>query len=135
MSAVAVGLSAGSFVWVTVTVVAYFSTIPKGKVPVGITGMVLKLLVGLGLAAAAVAWSYRGGSLGAAVIAPAAVATLLASMILWLLSQRKTPIGELKVKVGDTLLAFEAATAEGTRFHTDALAGKRTLLKFFRGGW
>ena len=25
--------------------------------------------------------------------------------------------------------------AEGDRFHTNDLAGKRVLLKFFRGGW
>jgi hypothetical protein len=135
MNAVAVGMSAGSFVWVMGTVVVYFRSIAEAKVPVRVTGLVLKLLTGIGLALAAVAWSYRSGSLGAAVIAPAAFAMMMSAMLLWLLTLRKTPVGELKVQVGDKLLAFEAATAEGTRFHTDALAGKRTLLKFFRGGW
>jgi len=128
-------MSVGSFVWVMGTVVAYFRTIPQAKVPVKITGLVLKLLLGIGLAGAAIAWGVRSGSAGAAVIVPAVIATMMASMILGLLTQRKTPVGDIKVKVGDKLLAFEATTPEGTRFHTDELAGKRTLLKFFRGGW
>jgi hypothetical protein len=135
MHTVAVGMSVGSFMWVMVTVVAYFRTIPQAKVPVKITGLVLKLLLGIGLAGAAIAWGVQSGSAGAAVIVPAVIATMMAFMILGLLTQRKTPVGDIKVKVGDKLLAFEATTSEGTRFHTDELAGKRTLLKFFRGGW
>ncbi len=128
-------MSAGSFVWILVTVVAYFRTIPQGTVPVKITSLVLKLCSGIGLAAAAIAWSYQSGTLGVAVIAPAALAIMMASMILWLLTLRKTPIGDIKVKVGDKLLGFKATTSEGISFSTNELAGKRTLIKFFRGGW
>jgi len=135
MNTAAVGLSVGSIVWVMVTVVAYFAQIPQAKVQPRIAGLVTRLLLGIGLAGAAIAWGIRSGSAGVAVIAPAALATMLASMVLWLLTQRKTPVGDLTVKVGDKLLAFEATTAEGGRFHSDELAGRRTLLKFFRGGW
>ena len=44
-------------------------------------------------------------------------------------------ISHEEVQVGDTLLAFEAVTSEGAQFRSDSLAGKRALLKFFRGGW
>jgi len=53
----------------------------------------------------------------------------------YLLSQRKTPIGDLKAGVGDVWLPFEATASDRVRFYTDSLAGKRTLLKIFRGGW
>ncbi len=135
MNTAAIALSAGGLVWVMITVVTYFRTIPQGRVPVKVMGLVVKLLLGIGLALAAVALSYRSGSLGVTVIAPATFAAMMASMVLWLLTQRKTPVGEIKVKVGDKLLAFEATTSEGSTFHSDELAGKRTLLKLFRGGW
>jgi cytochrome oxidase Cu insertion factor (SCO1/SenC/PrrC family) len=135
MNWVAIGLSAGSFVVVMATVVGYFATIPRGTVPVDVTSLVVKLLVGIGLAAASIVWGYQSASLGVAVIAPAAFAIMMASMVFFLLTQRKTPIGDIKVKVGDALLPFEATTSEGVPFHSDELAGKRTLLKFFRGGW
>jgi len=63
------------------------------------------------------------------------MAVLLGFGFFWLLAQRKTPIGKLRVKVGDTILPFKTATSEGAEFNTDELAGKRILLKFFRGGW
>lgn len=136
MNTVAVGMSAGGFVVVMGTMFAYFSTIPRGIVPERITGLVLKLSFGMALAVAAIAYSVQvSGSAGAAVIAPSAVALMFGGFLLWLLSQRKTPVGELKVAVGDALLSFKATTSDGTGFHTDSLAGKRTLLKFFRGGW
>ncbi len=135
MNTVAVALSAGSLAWVTITVVAYFAKLPKGELTHKITGLVLQLLAGVGLAIAGIVWAYRSAALGLAVVVPAALAVMLASVLLYLLTLRKTPVGDLKVEVGDRLLAFEAKTSEGDRFHTDELAGKRTLLKFFRGGW
>lgn len=135
MNAAAIGLSAGSFVVVMVTLVTYFRTIPGGKVPASIVGVQLKLWLGLGLAAAAVAWDVRSGLPGAAVIAPAAFATMMGAFVLWLLSNRATPVGDLKVKVSDKLLPFEATISDGSVFRSGSLAGKRTLLKFFRGGW
>ena len=136
MNTVAISMSAAGFVVVIYTWGAYLATIPRGKVPVRPLGSIILQCVGIGLAVSAIVWSYQGsGSSGAAVIAPAAFALMMGTAFLWLLTQRKTPIGDLKVKVGDKLLAFEATTSEGAGFHTDELAGKRTLLKFFRGGW
>lgn len=124
---------------VMVTVVAYFGTIAEAKVPVKVGGVVFKMIGGLGLAIGALVALARGEGVGIvgsiAVIAPAAFAAVLAMTLLFFLSQRRTPVGDIKVKVGDTLLAFETTTAAGVPFHTDELAGKRTLLKFFRGGW
>jgi drug/metabolite transporter (DMT)-like permease len=135
MNAVAVGMAAGSVVMVMGTVVTYLRTIPRNKVPVSVTPLIAKLWLGIGLSAAAVIWAYQTASLGAAVIAPAAFAAMMGMMILWVVGQRKVPAGDLQVELGSKLLPFEAQTAEGERFHSDELAGQRTLLKFFRGGW
>ena len=136
MNISAVGMSAGGFVVVMVTLVTYLRTIPRGKVPESVVGLVLGLLAGVGLAVAGVTWSIHStGSAGVAVIAPAAFALMMGGFFLWIVSLRKTPLGDLQLKVGDILLPFEASTSEGSRFTTDELAGKRTLLKFFRGGW
>ncbi len=139
MNATAVGLSAASLVVILGTVVFYFRLLPKGEVTDAVAGLVLKMLAGVGLAIAAFVFHVRGEpvSIGGAiaVIAPAAFALILAFTLLFFISQRKTPIGDINVKVGDKILAFEAMSADGAAFHTDHLAGKRTLFKFFRGGW
>jgi hypothetical protein len=115
---------------------SYLAAIPRGTVPERPTGSVLLQWAGIGLALGAIGWSVRAtGSVGVAVLAPAAFALMMAAFFLWLLTQRETPIGDLAVKVGDPLLPFEATASDGTPFHSRELAGKRTLLKFFRGGW
>jgi hypothetical protein len=136
MNAIAVGMAAGALV-VSVSVWAlYLATIPGGRVPVRPVGSVVFQIVAIGLGVGAIAWSLReGDSPGGAVIAPSSVGVFMGGLFLFILSLRKTPVGELKVKVGDSLLPFSATTAEGLAFDSGALAGQRTLLKFFRGSW
>jgi len=136
MNTLAVGMSVAGFMFVMGTWIRYLSTIPRGAVPARPLGSVVLQCVGIGLGLAAVVWSYlSGGGFVVAVIAPAALALMMGSGFLWLLTQRKTPIGDLKVTLGDELVPFESTTSEGAAFHADQIAGKRTLLKFFRGGW
>ncbi len=135
MNVIAIGMSVGSLL-VTMAVVAnYFSKIAQAKIDNEVGGLVVQLALGLALAAASIVYALQKGALDTAVIAPATLATMLSSMLLYLLSQRKTPVGDLRVKVGDTLLAFEAKTSDGMRFHTSQFSDRRILLKFFRGGW
>ncbi len=136
MNTITIGMAVAGFLAVLTAWVAYLATIPSGKVPARPVGSIILQLVGVCLAVSAVVWRFRdGGSPGVAVIVPAVFALMMGSGFLYLLSLRKTPIGDLRVKVGDTLLPFEATTSEGAGFHSDSWAGKRTLLKFFRGGW
>lgn len=136
MNTAAIGLAVTSLVVIFGAVAYYFSTIPRGKVPVRPIGLITFLSIGIGIAVVALFKGYSGSALSfVVVLVPSGLAIIMAAGIFWLLSQRKTPIGDLKVKVGDPLLSFESTTSEGVRFHTNALAGKRTLLKFFRGGW
>lgn len=116
------------------TWVAYLRTIPRGTVPVWPAGSIAVLSVGLALAVGGAAVGLgRDGS--AAALGPAVGAVGFGAFFFWLLSQRKTPVGDIKVAVGDSILPFEAVSAGGARWHTDDLARRRVLLKFFRGGW
>jgi len=136
MNTMAIATSATGLVAVMVAWISYLATIPSGKVPARPVGSIILQLAGMVAAASAVVWSFRdGGSPGVAVVVPAVFALMMGSTFMYFLSLRKTPIGNLKVKVGEALLPFEATTSDGTRFRTDSLAGKRTILKFFRGGW
>ena len=128
-------LSAGSALLVLGIVVSYFSKVAEAKLSHKIGGWVVSLMVGLATAVASIVWGLQSGSLGAAVIAPASLAIALSSGMLYLFSLRKTPVGELKVKVGDKLLPFSATTSEGVAFQSEELADRRILFKFFRGGW
>lgn len=135
MNILPLAMALASLAVVMTTIIHYFRGIAQAKVTLEITGMVSKLVFGIALGAAAIVVGYQDGTLGAAILVPTIFSVMVASGVLWLLTQRKTPIGDLKVEVGDSLLAFEARTGDGTRFHSSELAGQRTLLKFFRGGW
>jgi len=136
MNTLAIGSSAAGLMVVMTAWGTYLATIPSGKVPAKPVSTIVMQLAGIALAAFAVVWTIKTGStLGVAVILPALFALMMGLTFFYFLSQRKTPIGDLKVDVGDTLPPFEVSTSDGTVFRTDSLAGKRTLLKFFRGGW
>ena len=131
----AILFATGSFLLVAVFTVSYFSKVAEAKLTKEIGLIVSQFLVGLGMAVGSIVFAWHHGVLGAAVIAPASLAITTSGLLLFLLSQRKTPVGDLKVKVGDTLLPFSATTAEGAPFDSADLSGRRILLKFFRGGW
>ena len=135
MNTIAFAVSAASLVVIMSAWFSYLATIPRGKVPVRPIGTLIMQCVGMGMAILAIVLSYQASGLSVAVTIPAAIALIMGPLFFWLLSQRKTPIGDLKVKVGDKLLPFEAITSEGVSFHTDEFTGQRIFLKFFRGGW
>ncbi len=136
MNTIALSFSVASFVVVMGTWISYLATVPRHKVPVKPVGSVILQCMGIGLAISAIIERDPGNTIfGAAAMIPALLALMMGLFFLWLLSIRKTPIGDLKVKVGDRLLPFKAFTSEGAEFHTDELSGKRTVVKFFRGGW
>jgi len=132
----AIILSVAGAALVVLTWGVYLASIPAGKVPVRPVGSVMLQCTGVTLALGGVLHWVRGADAhAAAVFAPAGLAVVMGGFFLFLLSQRKTPVGDIKVAVGDKLLPFEARTAEGFDFHSEALMGQRTLFKFFRGAW
>ncbi|NQU65317.1 MAG: hypothetical protein HQ517_13680 [SAR324 cluster bacterium] len=136
MNTISVGISVAGFAVVFGSWVQYFSTIPKMKVPINPIAHVITQSFGIVLAAFSLIRGYQGnGTLELAALPTAILSILMGSTFFWLLSQRKTPVGDIKVKVGDRLLPFTASTSGGNPFHTDEFMGKRILLKFFRGGW
>ena len=136
MESIITGLSVAGFFVVMATWAKYLAAIPAGKVPVRPVGSVILQCFGIFLCLSAILWGYsENNGFKIAVVLPAIPALLMGTMFLLLLTQRKTPIGDLKIKEGDPLLPFTAINSEGIEFHTDELAGKRILLKFFRGGW
>ncbi len=137
MDQLPVGFSILSFLMVMSSWVYYFSTIPKMKVPVEPWGSVLIQLVGVGVAVHAISQLVKYPMEGVIILSfiPSIFALLMGLIFFWLLSMRKTPVGDLKVNVGDRILPFKTSDSDGFEFHTDQLAGKRILFKFFRGGW
>lgn len=136
MNAITFSLSISSLVVVMATWITYLRTIPIMKVPVKPTGMIVLHYVGIGVGTLAMILNFRDGELFSLIVfVPALFAVMMGIAFLVFYAQRKTPIGDLKVNVGDKLLPFSATTSEGTAFDSSELAGKRILLKFFRGAW
>ncbi|MFK7986710.1 MAG: peroxiredoxin family protein [Sandaracinaceae bacterium] len=128
-------MSMFSFALVAGAFGAYMGTIPKNAVPTRPVVHIGLMLVGSagGLAALVL----LGGPLFSRVlsVALALMAMLLTAVFLWLLSNRKTPVGDLRVSVGDPLLSIASVTSAGAPFDNADLDGQRVLFKFFRGGW
>ncbi len=110
--------------------VVYFSTLAKHQVPARPVGLIGALLIGIALPAAAL---WMEVTVGIAV--PAVLSIITGVVFLWILSLRKTPLGDIRVKVGDTVLPFNSQTDANQPFDETAFTGKRTLLKFHRGAW
>jgi peroxiredoxin len=94
------------------------------------------LAIGVALCSIGLYFGIAGeGAAGPLVYVPSVLGILFGSFILWILTQRKTPLGEIKIAVGDKVLPFTAKTSQGATFDSAELSGKRVLLKFFRGDW
>jgi len=115
--------------------VAYMATVPSGKVPPKPWGHLAAQAIGGLMAVGGLAGALRGGG---GLIAPALLsgtAVTMSGLFFFLYSQRSTPVGEIRVTVGDRLRPFTATTPDGRRFDSASLEGRRVLLKFFRGHW
>ena len=124
------------FAVVLVSIILYFRTIPRGTVPEKVGGFAAKLATGVALSAFGVYLGLTGdGTAGLLVYLPAGLGLFFGLFILWVLTQRKTPLGNIKIKVGDNVLPFTARSSDGSPFDSSELSGKRVLLKFYRGGW
>lgn len=116
--------------------VMYMATVPSGRVPARPVGHMVAQ--GLGTVAVVVGITQALGGGFDATLTALSVGSLplvMGPLFFFLLSQRKTPIGKLAVKVGDRLPAFAAVESTGEPFDSGSLHGQRVLLKFFRGHW
>lgn len=114
----------------------YFAKLMKYKVPVFPIGLIVSLLLGITFAIYAVYLAIPAPILSVTpVVLLSSISIFMGCFFLWILTQKKTPVGNIKVSVGDTLIPFSVKTANGHDFSTDELIGKRVLLKFYRGSW
>ena len=113
---------------------AYMASVPSGRVPVRPVGHFVAQTLGMTAATVGVVSAGSGPNLYLALV-PASVAWTMGGLFFFLFTQRRTPLGNLRVAVGDPLPAFTARTGDGGTFDSGQLVGGRTLFKFFRGHW
>ncbi len=114
----------------------YLASVPSGRVPARPLGHLLVQSAGMALAVAGL-WATRdaGGIARVGSLAAGSIALVMGALFVFLLSQRRTPIGRLTVAVGDTLPPLAAVDDRGRPWTSASLDGERILLKFFRGHW
>jgi hypothetical protein len=108
----------------------YFTVINREKVPVSVGPFAGAILAGMALTAVAVA--LEPGVLTGTLLGLNGV---MGGGILWLLTQRKLPDGELIAAVGQPMPPLSAPDNTGAPFVLASLKGRRVMLKFFRGSW
>ncbi len=123
-------LALTGFAVVNGAMIHYFATIAKERVPVDVRPHSAAFGAGglLGLAGI-----IAGPS--AATLALGIMAASTGGFLLWLISQRRTPDGELIAKIGETLPDLSAPNQDGEQVRIADLRGRRVLLKFYRGHW
>ena len=114
--------------------VVYLKKMKKSKTPKKPIGLIISMLLGLCFGGYAVSLSNTTTEFIVAFIL-LGFTVFITAMLSFLLLQKKAPLGDIKVKIGDLIIPFEANTFESDTFSTETLKGKRTLLKFFRGSW
>lgn len=124
-------LSIVGFLILNVGLIHYFTKLKKNQTPKNPIGLKLAMLVSSVLSIyALIIHSYQLDVETAAIIFLAFFILPTSAMFTYFLATAKTPVGDIKVKVGDELLPFKT---DG--FDSKDLVGKRTLLKFYRGAW
>ncbi|GAB1623807.1 hypothetical protein AAOGI_38570 [Agarivorans albus] len=126
-------LSITGFVILNIALVLYFAKLKKNQTPKNPIILKGSMLVSTAFVLWSICSAYSGG-------VSAGVWTGIIFMAFYILSinitfavflaTKNTPIGDIKVKVGDTILPFKTVN-----FNSESLIGKRTLLKFYRGSW
>jgi len=129
-------ISALAFSATFVGIVVYFRKVGKSRTPEVPVALLFSLLLGIGLGFYAIALAFEGSTWDRLVAGfLGGLPILTGSGLLWILSQRKTPVGNIRVSVGDMVPDFQVLDSEGTQFSAQELKGQRTLFKFYRGSW
>ena len=117
-------------------VIRYLATIVKNNVPDVPYSLFFTLAIG---AASGVYSLYLVASdslmMIIAVAIPASISLFISGFFTFIFTQKNTPIGNIKVKVGDRILPFSAMNADGQEFSDSQWQNQRVLLKFYRGSW
>jgi len=136
MNIVAFGFALLGLITSITGVVVYVAKVQKNQTPKVPIGLLFFLILGVVIGASSVTVAISSSLLSIVVTSiPFVFSVFIGLMFIFLLLQKKAPLGDIKVKVGDSVLSFEAQTSLGTSFSADNLKSKRTLLKFFRGSW
>ena len=119
------------FLVLVAALVHYFAKLKKNQTPKNPILLKSAMVIGSVLSVwSLVTLSYQLNATTFLVLFFALNTLSTSAIFAYFLATKATPIGEIKIKVGDMLPAFKTAG-----FDSDSLIGKRTLLKFYRGSW
>ncbi|UUO22135.1 peroxiredoxin family protein [Colwellia sp. M166] len=121
------------FMLLNIALVHYFYKLKKNQTPKKAIFLIFSMLIGslLSLSAIATAFTEPVSNLNLIVVVILALLIWSTSAIFsFFLATKATPIGEIKVSVGEQILPFTTAN-----FDYASLMGKGILLKFYRGSW
>lgn len=118
------------FTLILLTWVVYLAAIPRENVPARPVLHVVVMVFGLIAMVTGLSNSLTFLSVVVAVFGIG-----MAVLFFFLLTIARLPDGELRVAVGNSMLAFTAPDSSGRAVNADDWRGQRILLKFFRGKW
>lgn len=118
------------------SIIIYFRTIPKNKVPKNTVIFQINLVIGMILVVSSMINSLNENTLLLVLIILISIIPIfLGSFILWILNQSQTPLGDIQVSRWNKIIPFKIKTSDGDNFSTEQFTWKRILLKFFRWSW
>lgn len=119
------------FVLLNVAMVHYFAKVKQSKTPRAPLLLIIGMVTSSILSVVALAsHTFMLDIISITIVLLAFNNLSTSALFSYFLATRKTPLGDIKLKEGEQLLPF---TTE--QFDSRELAGKRTLIKFYRGSW
>jgi hypothetical protein len=118
------------FTIIMVASVQYLLTIAKETVPESVAPLAISELVGLAFGVVGMALEPSVLTIGLFVMGGS-----MAGLLLYFLSIRMLPDGDLIANVDAPMPPLVATDHAGQPFDLNDLRGKRVMFKFFRGSW
>jgi peroxiredoxin len=136
MNTLALLISLTGLIVLILGITVYFYKLIQNKVPKTPIGLFFSIFVATTSAIYGLYLSIPNEIINVLPIAvPAILSIIISSLFLFVFMNKKTPLGNIKVKIGDSIIPFQSTSAQGHAFSQEDLKNKRILLKFFRGSW
>lgn len=114
----------------------YFRKVKRNQTPKKPVALYTGLLLGIAIGSYGVVLASAESTIAIVLSAlPLFLALFFFSVLTFFLIQKKPPLGDIKIKVGDSMLPFNVKNHSNEDFSSEQFIGKRTLFKFYRGSW
>lgn len=124
------------FIATAIGIGLYFVKVKRNETPKTPVALYVGLVLGIVIGSYGLVLASAQSTIAVVLSAlPLTISTFFFLVLTFFLIQKKPPLGDIKIKVGDSMLPFTVKNHSNEDFSSEQFIGKRTLFKFYRGSW